>query len=103
MGQTFLNFGHNVRRQVFDQVSDFVGVQAFDSVHQLVAVHGVNQGFSNTFIDFNQNFAVASGAHAVPNDETFIERKGFQNVGDIGRVQFRQSIAKLFFDLFADL
>ena len=88
MRQTFLNFSHDVRRQVFDQVSDFVGVQAFDSVHQLVAVHGVNQGFTNTFINFDQNFAVASGAHAVPHDETFIERKGFQDVGNIGRVQF---------------
>ena len=98
--QPFLNFSHHVGRQVFHQVGDFVGVEGFHRVHQLVAVHRVDQGFADAVVDFNKNIAFAFRINEFPHRKTIILRQGFQYVGNIGGVQIFENFSQFFLGFF---
>ena len=85
--EAFLDFGDNVCRQVFNQVGDFVRIEGFDRVDQLLAIHRLNQGLANAFVHLNENVAVLIALGEVPDRQSVILRQSFENVGDIGCVK----------------
>ena len=85
--KAFLDLRHNVGRQVVDKVGDLVGIERFDRVDELAAVHCVNQGLTNALIDFKKNVAVGVAANLVPNGQALVERQGLEHPGNVGRVQ----------------
>src|SRR5690606_25132344 len=53
----------------------------------LVIVHVRDQRFANSVGYFEENVAVALGLDQLPDRQAVAERKGFENVGDVGGVQ----------------
>ena len=94
MRQTFLNLGHHIWRQVVNQVSNLIRIEPFDGVNEFFAIHRVDQGLANAFAHFDQNVTFVLMTHKVPNRQTLFRRQGFENVGDIGRMQVAQNIGE---------
>ena len=90
--QQFLD---HVVRQILRDVRDFVGVKRFGGGQQLGVVHARDQRFAHRVRHFEQNFAVASGAHLLPHQQPVFERQRFQNVSDVGRVQGIEPVFQL--------
>ena len=94
--QGFLHLGRHIGRQIRHQVSDFVGVESFNGVDQLVAVHRVDQGLSDAVVHFNQNLAVPLALYEIPERESLIKRQRFEHPGNIGRMEFFADFPKFF-------
>ncbi len=54
---------------------------------QRVRVHRLDEGFPHRVGDFEQDFAVPLGLDQIPQEEPVFERQGFEDVGDVRRVQ----------------
>ena len=89
--QALLHLGHHIGRQIVHQVGDFVGIEPFDRVDELFAVHRLDQGFTNAFAHLDEHVAFVLVAHEAPNRQTLFGRKRFENVGDVGRVQVAEN------------
>ena len=86
-GQQFLD---HVLRQVGRNVSNFVGVEGFGGGQQLVTIHGLDERLANRVGHFEQDFAVVLGLDQIPDQSALVERQGFEDVGDVSRMQLLQ-------------
>ncbi|VVO42291.1 hypothetical protein PS708_06035 [Pseudomonas fluorescens] len=77
----------NITGQFGGQVSQFVGVHLPGRRQELVIVHVGDQGFTDRVGYFEQDVAVAIGLDQLPEGQSIVQRQGFENVGDVGRVQ----------------
>ena len=81
-------FVHDFARQVVGEFRQFVGVQIIHRRQHFVLIHHADEAFAHGVGDFEQHFAVFFRHGKVPNQHPFFLRQGFEDVGDIRRVQF---------------
>ena len=94
MRQAFLNLGHHIRRQIVNQVGNLVRIKPFDGIDELLAVHRIDQGFTNAFAHLDQNVTFVLMTHEVPHRQTLFRRQCFENVSNVSRMQIAQNIGK---------
>ena len=70
--------------------------ESLQRVSELLRRHEPAEGFAHGVGDFQQNFPVAVGLDQIPHHQPLNERKGFKNVGDIGRMQWIQQNPQIF-------
>ncbi|XKD46075.1 hypothetical protein PA7077_00346 [Pseudomonas aeruginosa] len=80
----------HVARQFRCQVGEFVGVQVLGRGDDLVVVHVRDQGFPDRVGDFEEDVAVVLGLDQLPDRQAVVQRQRFEDVGDVGGVQFLQ-------------
>ena len=102
VGETFLNLRHHVGRQVVHKVGDLVSVEGLDGIDELVAIHGVDQGFTDAVVDLDENVTVGLALDEVPDGQTFVERQGLKNPGHVGRMEGFEKLPELGRSLVAD-
>ena len=67
-------------------VRDLVAVELLGRRDELVAVHVRDERLAHGLRHFEQDLAVALGAHQIPHLQTLGERQRLEDVGDIGRM-----------------
>ena len=90
------HFVHHLARHVRRQFGQFVRVQLFGGVDELAVLHHFDQRFPDRVGHFQQDGAVARAVHLVPDQQAVFQRQGFQDMGDVGRVQLFQLQAQRF-------
>jgi len=88
--EAFHQFMDHVARQFRCQVGEFVGVQVLGRGDDLVVVHVRDQGFPDRVGDFEEDVAVVLGLDQLPDRQAVVQRQRFEDVGDVGGVQFLQ-------------
>ncbi|MCY1523508.1 hypothetical protein D9M68_584080 [compost metagenome] len=77
----------DVARQFRREVGQLVRVHFLGGGEQLVIVHVGDQRLTDGVGYFEEDVAVALGLDQLPDGQTLVERQGFEDVGDVGRVQ----------------
>ena len=85
--EVFHQLVDHVARQFRRQVGQLVDVHFLGGGEQLVVFHVGDQGFPDRVGHFEEDVAVALGLDQLPDGQALIERQGFEDVGDIRRVQ----------------
>ena len=78
---------HHLLREVGRQVRDFLGVERLRRGDQFLGVHRRDQRLADGVGDLEQDLAVASCAHQVPDVQALVERQRLEDVRDVGRMQ----------------
>ena len=78
---------HHLLREVGRQIGDLLGVERLGRGDELVGVHRRDERLADGVRDLEQDFAVARGAHEVPDVEPLVERQRLEDVRDVGGVQ----------------
>ena len=89
-------------RQVGREVGQLVGVELFGRGHQLVRFHRVDQRLAHRVRHFEQDFPVALRAHEIPHEQAVVQRQGFEQIGDVGRVHRVEPLRQLVVMLLRD-
>ena len=78
---------HHLLREVGREIGDLVGFERLRRGDELLGIHRRDQRLADRVGDLEQDVAVARGPHAIPDVHPLVERKRFEDVGDVGRMQ----------------
>ena len=81
-------------RQVRRKIGDLVGIELLRGRAQLLAVHGGDQRLADRIGNLDQDLAVTLRLDQVPYQQALLDRQGFQNVGDVCRMQAIQLVSQ---------
>jgi hypothetical protein len=78
---------HDFLREIGRQLGDLFRIERFRRGDQLLGVHRRDERLAHRLGDFEQDVAVATRAHEIPDVQPLLERERFEDVRNVGGVQ----------------